>query len=74
MKTLYEGENFQLYHVIRPGMDPNELNPPKSAKPVKLPATPAKPAPAEVAAVPGAVVPPAAVIPAAAIPAVAAKP
>jgi hypothetical protein len=63
LKTLYEGENFQLYHVIRPGMDPNELNPAKSAKPVKLPAAPVKPAAAEVAAGPGAAVaPPAAVI------------
>jgi hypothetical protein len=74
LKTLYEGENFQLYHVIRPGMDPNELNPPKSAKSVKLPAAPVKPAAAEVAAVPGAVVPGAVVPPAAAIPAAAAVP
>jgi hypothetical protein len=37
LKTLFEGENFQLYHVIRPGMDPNELNPGKAAKAVKSP-------------------------------------
>ncbi|MDR3462281.1 MAG: hypothetical protein P4L76_08200 [Beijerinckiaceae bacterium] len=54
LKTLYEGENFQLYHVIRPGMDPNELSPAKSAKPIKLPAAPVKPVPAEIAAAPAA--------------------
>ncbi len=43
LKTVYEGENFQLYHVVRPGMDPNELNPPKSPKPARAAAS-AKPA------------------------------
>jgi hypothetical protein len=45
LKSIYDGENFQLYHVIRPGMDPNELNPPKAPKPMtKALAATAKPA------------------------------
>lgn len=51
LKTLFEGENFQLYHVIRPGMDPNELNPVKPAKPLKTPGVAAAvPATAQAAA------------------------
>ncbi len=57
LKTVYEGENFQLYHVIRPGMDLNELNPPKAAKPART-ALPAKPAAAMNPDVPAAAAPP----------------
>ncbi|WP_158810538.1 hypothetical protein [Beijerinckia sp. L45] len=51
LKSVYEGENFQLYHVIRPGMDPSELNPPKPPKPMTRisPVVVAKPATAMVA-------------------------
>jgi hypothetical protein len=34
LKTLYEGENFQLYRIIRPGMDKNAPETPK--KPIRL--------------------------------------
>ncbi len=57
LKTVYEGENFQLYHVIRPGMDLNELNPPKTAKPART-ALPAKPAAAMNPDAPAAAPPP----------------
>ena len=29
LKTMYEGDNFQLYRIIKPGMDPNALDTPK---------------------------------------------
>ena len=45
LKTVYEGVNFQLYRVIRPGMDPNELNPPHAGKAAKLVPAAVKPAP-----------------------------
>ena len=34
LKTMYEGDNFQLYRIIKPGMDPNALDTPK--KPIHL--------------------------------------
>ena len=34
MKTMYEGENFQLYRIIKPGMDKNAMDTPK--KPIRL--------------------------------------
>ena len=34
LKTMYEGENFQLYRIIKPGMDVNAMDTPK--KPIKL--------------------------------------
>ena len=34
LKQMYDGDNFQLYRVIRPGMDPNALETPK--KPFRL--------------------------------------
>lgn len=34
LKTAYEGDNFQLYRVIRPGMDKRDLETPK--KPIRL--------------------------------------
>ncbi len=79
LKTLYEGGNFQLYRVIRPGMDPNELNPPKvqKAKPASLaartPAAAVTPPPAGSPAKPTAA-PGGTAIPAPVIPAPAAKP
>ena len=66
MKTMYEGENFQLYRIIKPGMDKNAMDTPK--KPIRLnpaaaaaaagqPAPGAAPAPAA-APVPGPAAPP----------------
>ena len=34
LKTMYEGENFQLYRIIKPGMNANAMDTPK--KPIKL--------------------------------------
>lgn len=34
LKTLYEGENFQLYRILKPGMNANAGDPPK--KPIHL--------------------------------------
>ena len=34
LKTMYEGENFQLYRIIRPGMDKKDLETPK--RPIHL--------------------------------------
>ena len=34
LKTMYEGETFQLYRIIKPGMDVNAMDTPK--KPMKL--------------------------------------
>lgn len=50
LKTMYEGENFQLYRIIKPGMDKNAMDTPK--KPIRLNAAAAaaaagQPAPAE---------------------------
>ena len=53
LKSVYEGENFELFRVIRPGMDPNELNPPKVPKPAKVVAPPVK-APTTAAQAPAA--------------------
>jgi hypothetical protein len=66
LKQVYDGDNFQLYRIIRPGMDPNalvtpkkpfKLNPAAAAAAAGLPAPkPATPAPPKAAA---AVPPPA---------------
>ena len=60
LKTMYEGENFQLYRIIKPGMDQKTMDTPK--KPIKLnPAAAAaaagQPAPIETPATPAAPVP-----------------
>ena len=34
LKTMYEGENFQLYRIIKPGMDQKTMDTPK--KPIRL--------------------------------------
>lgn len=34
LKSMYDGENFQLYRIIKPGMDVNAMDTPK--KPIKL--------------------------------------
>ena len=68
LKTMYDGENFQLYRIIKPGMDANAMDTPK--KPIKLNAAaaaaqaagqvPAKlPASGAVSAMPPAAAPPA---------------
>jgi hypothetical protein len=57
LKVAYEGENFQLYRIIKPGMDKNAIDGVK--KPIKL--TPA--AAAAAAGLPAPVAPPAAPAP-----------
>ncbi len=64
MKTMYEGENFQLYRIIKPGMDKNAMDTPK--KPIRL--NPAAAAAAAGQPAPGAAPAPAAAQVPAAIP------
>ncbi len=59
MKTMFEGENFQLYRIIKPGMDKNAMDTPK--KPIRL--NPAAAAAAAGQPAPGSV-PPAPSVPA----------
>ena len=59
LKTMYEGDNFQLYRIIKPGMDKNALETPK--KPIRLNAAAAAAAAGQPA--PGAAAPPAAAVP-----------
>ncbi len=55
LKSVYDGDNFQLYRILKPGQDPNALDTPR--KPIRLGAEAAaaaagQPAPAKVEAKP----------------------
>ena len=68
LKTAYEGQTFQLYRILKPGMDPNAAATPK--KPIHLNAA----ATAAQAGQPAPIVPPAAPAASPAAPAVPPKP